>query len=108
MRTVQHFAPSGPEVVEYDRQHLALYAALLEAADVGGPWQDAAVTLMQLDVTEARAEECWRSHLERARWIIGEGLGAAIAAFGSSSLRESGASGDSAAPEAGCGERSAH
>lgn len=68
-------------VVDYDRRHLALYAALLEAADAGRAWQDAATSLMRLDVTERDAEACWRSHLERARWIVGDGLGIAIDAF---------------------------
>jgi hypothetical protein len=76
-------APTGNAVVDYDRRHLALYAALLEADDAGRDWQDAAASLMKLDVTECDAEECWRSHLERARWIVGEGLGSALVAFGS-------------------------
>lgn len=74
-------APSGATVLDYDRRHLALYAALLDADDAGGDWQNAATSLMQLDVTDCNAEACWRSHLERARWIVGEGLGIAIDAF---------------------------
>jgi len=67
--------------VEYDRSNLALYAALLEAAEAGDDWRDSATSLMLLDVTDPDAEACWRSHLERARWIIGEGLESAIVAF---------------------------
>ncbi|WP_349356944.1 hypothetical protein [Sphingobium nicotianae] len=67
--------------VDYDRRHLALYAALLEAADAGRNWQDAASFLMRLDVTKDHAEACWRSHIERARWIVGDGLAIAIDAF---------------------------
>ena len=81
MGTIDRLAPSGDVAVDYDRRHLALYAALLEADDAGGDWQDAATSLMQLDVTECDAEVCWRSHLERARWIVGDGLGIAIDAF---------------------------
>ncbi len=80
METIDRLAPSGA-VVDYDRRNLALYAALLEAADAGQAWQDAATSLMRLDVTECDAEACWRSHLERARWIVGDGLGIAIHAF---------------------------
>ena len=78
---VQMMAPSGATVLDYDRKHLALYAALLDVDDAGGDWQDAAASLMQLDVTDRNAEACWRSHLERARWIVGDGLGSALVAF---------------------------
>jgi hypothetical protein len=71
-------------VSDYDRSHLALYAALLDAADAGRDWREAAATVMRIDMTDPRAETCWRSHLERARWIIGDGLAAAVAAFGES------------------------
>ena len=74
-------APSGP-AIEYDRCHLALYAALLDAADAGQDWRETARNLMDLDVDSAGAEACWRSHLERARWIVGEGLASAISVFG--------------------------
>lgn len=81
MGIIKGVAPSGNVVIEYDRQHLALYAALLEADDAGRDWRDAAATLMHLDITHEEAETCWRSHLERARWIVGEGLATALVAF---------------------------
>ena len=81
MDVVDRRAPTGNAVVDYDRRHLALYAALLEADDAGRDWQDAAISLMQLDVTEGNAEACWHSHLERARWLVGDGLGIALEAF---------------------------
>lgn len=31
---------------------------------------------------QTRRGSCWRLHLDRARWIVGEGLGQAIEAFG--------------------------
>lgn len=76
-------APMGEAIVDYDRHHLALYASLLEAEDTGLPWQNAASVLMHLDVTDCDAEICWRSHIERARWIVGDGLGSALVAFNS-------------------------
>lgn len=82
MDVVDRLAPTGNAVVDYDRRHLALYAALLEAADSGCDWRDAAASLMRLDVTRTEAEACWRSHLERAKWIVGEGLASAVVAFG--------------------------
>ena len=75
-------APTGVEVIDYDRRNLALYAALLEADGAGRDWREAASSLMHLDLADGDAEACWRSHLERARWIVGEGLANAIVAFG--------------------------
>ena len=75
-------APIGMQVVEYDRKNLALYAALLEADDAGRDWREAASSLMRLDLSDNDAEACWRSHLERARWIVGDGMELAIVAFG--------------------------
>jgi hypothetical protein len=81
MTGIARRAPSGTAVIDYDRRHLALYASLLDADDAGRDWRDAAVALMRLDPGDADAEPCWRSHLERARWIIGEGLATALTAF---------------------------
>ena len=82
MISLPNAAPTGDIVTAYDRERLAQYAALLDAAGTGQDWRDAASTILGLDVSEAGAEACWRSHLERARWIVGEGLGQAIEAFG--------------------------
>ena len=82
MSLIAPLAPSGNEVVAYDRMHLSLYAALIEADDAGEDWRTAAMSLMKLDLADNRAAACWRSHLERARWIIGTGLENALVAFG--------------------------
>ncbi len=81
MSGISKSAPTGNEVIDYDRRNLALYAALLEADDAGRDWREAASSLMQLDTAHEEAETCWRSHLERARWIVGEGLATALVAF---------------------------
>jgi hypothetical protein len=74
-------APCGnPQ--EYDRRHLALYAALLDAESSGQFWQDVVATVMQLNPNDEGAQRCWESHLERARWIVGDGLAYAVEAFG--------------------------
>lgn len=86
MTLVEGVAPCGEVVVDYDRRHLALYAALLDAADAGQDWREAAMGLMGLDADAPGSEACWRSHLERARWIIGEGLACAIEAFNQATL----------------------
>ena len=82
MRDIHDFAPSGEAVTDYDRCQLSLYAALLDAADASVPWRDAASAVMGIDPAEVGAEICWRSHLDRARWIVGRGLAQAIEAFG--------------------------
>jgi hypothetical protein len=74
-------APSGDSVTEYDRYSLSLYAALLDADEEGAHWREVAAHLMQIDPERSGAECCWRSHLERARWIVGEGLPLALASF---------------------------
>lgn len=76
------FAPAGEPVTSYDRQQLALYAAMLDADGAGQDWREAAATLMRIDVTSPDGEACWLSHLERARWIVGGGLAAALQTFG--------------------------
>lgn len=79
---IESLAPTETVAVDYDRRHLALYAALLDAADAGQDWRETAKNLMGLDVDRAGAEICWQSHLERARWLVGEGLASAISVFG--------------------------
>lgn len=82
MTGVDAFAPTGAAVVEYDQRNLALYAALLDAQDAGIDWRIAAADLMGLDPEDALAEACWRSHLERAQWIVGDGMATALTTFG--------------------------
>jgi len=83
MLALAPLAPSDEVVVPYDQTHLALYAALIDGADAGDDWREAAISLMRLDPADTGAEACWRSHLERGRWIVGAGLGTALVAFGS-------------------------
>ncbi|KKC27188.1 hypothetical protein WP12_04550 [Sphingomonas sp. SRS2] len=86
MSEVMDVAPGvGTSVTDYDRRHLALYAALLDADAAQTCWREAAATLMHLDPSNEKAEVCWKSHLERARWIVGDGLADAVAMFGSGS-----------------------
>ncbi|MGD9712868.1 MAG: hypothetical protein AB7V46_12465 [Thermomicrobiales bacterium] len=79
---VESLAPFETVAVDYDRRHLALYAALLDAADAGQDWREAATGLMGIDADGPDAMACWQSHLDRARWIVGEGLASAIEVFG--------------------------
>lgn len=84
MNAVMDVAPTvGSAVTDYDRRQLALYAALLDAEAAGTDWRKAAIGLMHMDPDQAGAQLCWQSHLNRARWIVGEGLSEAVATFGS-------------------------
>lgn len=78
--------PAAPQnhVTDYDRRQLALYAALLDAEAAGMSWQAAAATVMQIDPDQEGSASCWESHIARARWIIGNGLGQAIEKFSKS------------------------
>ncbi|EPR18826.1 hypothetical protein M527_11705 [Sphingobium indicum IP26] len=88
MAVVDELAPAGEAVVDYDQRNLALYAALIDAHDAGIDWRIAAADLMGLDPSNPEAENCWRSHLERAQWIVGDGMAAALVAFGKRKLPE--------------------
>lgn len=75
-------APSG-HVTEYDRQNLAIYAEMLDADNAGITWADGVRLILGLEVSNdgETARRCWESHLDRARWIVGEGLSPALQAF---------------------------
>lgn len=80
---LRNVAPSG-QVTGYDRQTLPIYAELLDADAAGMGWAEGALLILGLDVTVdgETARKCWESHLARAHWIVGEGLGPALQAFG--------------------------
>lgn len=86
MTGLEALAPTGDAVVDYDQRNLSLYAALLDAHDAEVDWQIAAEDVMGLDPKAPDAECCWRSHLTRAQWIVGEGMAAALTAFGKRKL----------------------
>jgi len=80
---IRREAPSGG-VVLYDRQHLLIYAELVDADDAGVDWRDGALGILGIDpsANPDLAQCAWTSHLARARWIIGDGLHDATKAFG--------------------------
>jgi hypothetical protein len=83
-------APSG-QVTGYDRQNLPVYAELLDADAAGMGWTERTRLILGLDaaVDDETARNCWESHLARAHWIVGEGLGSALQAFGHKSEQTS-------------------
>lgn len=72
-------------MTQYDRIQMLAYARLLDAERDGFNWTDVALEVLDLDVAAdaAGARQCWQSHLDRAHWIAGEGLAAAIGSDGS-------------------------
>jgi Uncharacterized conserved protein (DUF2285) len=58
-------------LTEYDRQHLALYIRLLDAADQRAEWTEVVRVLFGLDPNRdgERARRIHDSHLARARWM---------------------------------------
>jgi hypothetical protein len=63
------------QITEYDRAHFLTYARILDAVRFGQPWQDAARTILGLDVdTDAAAYRIWCAHVDRAGWIVTDGL----------------------------------
>jgi hypothetical protein len=79
---LRNVAPTG-QATDYDRQNLAVYAELLDADAAGIDWANGARQILGLDATAdgETARKCWESHLARAHWIVGEGLGSALQAF---------------------------
>jgi hypothetical protein len=73
---IQAEAPSDDALTYYDRQHFLTYARLIDADKEGADWKASAAKILQRDVENDlhAAELCYRSHLARARWIIGAGL----------------------------------
>lgn len=68
-------APSGITLTEYDRQHIKLYARLLDAEADGADWEEAVEILFGID-PKREHERAWRvysTHIERARWMTEHG-----------------------------------
>jgi hypothetical protein len=73
-------APDCEAVTAYDQQHFLTYARLLDAERQAQDWREAAADILKLDVAHdpAAAEQCFRSHIARAHWIVGPGLVAIV------------------------------
>ena len=67
--------PQSASMTDYDRQHLALYIRLLDAADEGADWTEVTRVLFGLDPKRdgERARRVHDSHLARARWMTEHG-----------------------------------
>jgi len=67
--------PQRPGLTDYDREHLALYVRLLDAAEEGAEWTEVVRVLFGLDPKRdaERARRVHDSHLARARWMTEHG-----------------------------------
>lgn len=68
-------APAAPDLTAYDRDHIAVYMRLLDAAKDGASWEEAAGIVLGIDPGREpeRARRAYDSHLDRARWMIDQG-----------------------------------
>src|SRR3546814_16069158 len=89
-----------PYTTLFRSQNLPVYAELLDAHAAGVDWAEGGRLILGLDVAVdgETARKCWESHLARAHWIVGEGLGSALQAFG----RHSEQIGRTSCRESGC------
>ena len=72
--STSQFADRAPEVSQltaYDESHLTDYLRLLDAADEGADWREAAACILGIDAAAEphRAKTMHDSHLARAQWM---------------------------------------
>jgi Uncharacterized conserved protein (DUF2285) len=67
--------PADDRITAYDERHFVTYLRLLDAADEGADWQEAAQIIFGLDsrVEPDHARLVHDAHLERARWMTTRG-----------------------------------
>jgi hypothetical protein len=68
--------PVDARLTEYDRAHLPTYLRLLDAETEGAPWEEVANIIFGIDAQTdpARAEQMYKNHLARARWMTENGF----------------------------------
>ena len=72
---VADLAPTESDLTDYDLKHFSTYLRLLDAADEGVDWAEAARTVLHISpsVEPERARRAWESHFARARWVMERG-----------------------------------
>jgi hypothetical protein len=67
--------PESSHLTSYDERHLASYIRLLDAAEEGADWREAAQIIFGVDAQKepTRARTMYDSHLARARWMTQTG-----------------------------------
>jgi hypothetical protein len=67
--------PAVDRITAYDERHFVTYLRLLDAADEGADWREAASIIFGLDAAAEpdHARLVHDAHLERARWMTTRG-----------------------------------
>jgi hypothetical protein len=67
--------PADDRITAYDERHFITYLRLLDAADEGADWREAAEIIFGLDAATRpdHARLVHDAHLERARWMTTQG-----------------------------------
>jgi hypothetical protein len=68
--------PTEARLTDYDRAHLSTYLRLLDAESEGAPWEDVTKIVFGVDPSceRARAQQMYKSHLDRAHWMTKNGF----------------------------------
>lgn len=71
----QQTPPVSDHLTDYDREHLKVYARLLDAAAENADWREVAVLVLGLDPAGSpdQARQGYEAHLARARWMVKAG-----------------------------------
>ena len=71
-RPVADLAPWSEGINAYDDAQFTLYLRLLDAISAKATEAEICVVLLGIDPQKepARAQACFRSHLDRARWLL--------------------------------------
>jgi hypothetical protein len=80
MAPTADMAPTDAIVTDYDQAHFLTYARVLDAERDGLDWETGLTTILHRDFGDALSagKTCWDSHVERANWIVGDGLAALL------------------------------
>ncbi|WP_375791453.1 DNA -binding domain-containing protein (plasmid) [Bradyrhizobium sp. vgs-9] len=68
---VADLAPSGPDLTDYDEEHLVVYWRMLDANAEGADWREVSSIVLKIDPDRERdrARRAFDSHLSRALWM---------------------------------------
>lgn len=65
-------APAADAITPYDEAHFITYARLLDAEAEGADWREVSRIVLHRnpDDDPDRTYRCWKTHLNRAKWIV--------------------------------------
>jgi hypothetical protein len=69
-------APTDAIVTDYDQAHFLTYARVLDAERDGFDWAAGLKSILYRDFGDdgTMGKRCWDSHVERANWIVKNGI----------------------------------